>query len=104
MQAIDFSGDYADPNHPNCRRQIKILDGIHVIVSGTDGDPECPPDGSGKPWNLEGSVNQDRIVVDFSPKGGPKNLEGLKVSRGIKWLDGNLWSTKVTPNAKRLRN
>mmetsp|Transcript_4056 Transcript_4056/g.6379 ORF Transcript_4056/g.6379 Transcript_4056/m.6379 type:complete len:135 (-) Transcript_4056:14-418(-) len=76
VEAIDFTGDYADPKHPNCLRQVQVLDGKKATVSGTDGTPGCPPDGSGRAWSLAGSVNKDTILVDFSPKGGPANLLG----------------------------
>jgi hypothetical protein len=94
--AVDFSGDYADPKHPNCKRQINVL-GKTAYVSGTDGTPGCPADGSGKPWNLIGKVKVNNILVDFSPKGGPKDLEGkweAEPVAGIRWPDGNLWSYK----------
>ena len=34
------------------------------------------------------------IFVDFSPKGGPKDLLGVYTEElnGIKWPDGNLWT------------
>lgn len=34
------------------------------------------------------------IFVDFSPKGGPKDLLGVynEDLNGIKWPDGNLWT------------
>lgn len=104
----DFSGDYADPNHPNCRRQIRVSDDANenknkngVVVSGTDGNPGCPPDGSGEQWSLMGFTTESEIVVDFSPKGGPKNLEGTKIPGGILWKDGNVWTNKATPNRRK---
>lgn len=96
--AIDFSGKYSDPKHPNCRREIVYVDRTTVKVKGTDGNPGCPPDGSGKPWELLGKINGDSILVDFSPKGGPKNLEGIfdgeTAPESIKWPDGNSWIMK----------
>jgi hypothetical protein len=95
--AVDFSGNYADPKHPNCKRQINVL-GSTAYVTGTDGTPGCPADGSGQPWKLVGKVSGDEnIFVDFSPKGGPKDLEGKWEAEpvpGIRWPDGNLWSSK----------
>jgi hypothetical protein len=75
--------------------------GSRASLSGTDGNPGCPPDGSGKGWTLVGSVKEDKIFVDFTPKGGPKDLEGKWEADpvpGIRWPDGNLWSSKVAPN------
>ena len=91
-----FAGVYTDPNHPGCRRQIRVQ--IHsAIVTGEDGDPGCPPKDPSKDshWRLLGKIISDtEILVDFSPKGGPKDLEG-KWCRGcgdhggISWPDGN---------------
>jgi len=97
--AIDFSGRYSDPKHPNCKREIVVVEaGRTVKVKGTDGNPGCPPDGSGKAWELVGKINGDSILVDFSPKGGPSNLQGIyddsTSPESIKWPDGNSWTMK----------
>ncbi|OEU16651.1 hypothetical protein FRACYDRAFT_217988, partial [Fragilariopsis cylindrus CCMP1102] len=94
----NFSGDYADPNHPNCLRQVRVLaTGTKALVSGTDGNPGCPIDGSGQPWKLNAIIsNEDNTIsVDFSPKGGPSSLQGVKTTKGILWADNNLWTTKI---------
>jgi hypothetical protein len=95
----NFAGSYADPFHPNCRRVIATVSSSpgKVSVSGTDGNPGCPPDGNGRAWQLEGTVSGSTIVVDFSPKGGPADLKGTYVSSGagrIQWPDGNSWTKK----------
>lgn len=97
--AVDFNGSYSDPNHLNCMRVITTVSPGKVELSGTDGNPACPPDGSGKLWKLSGEVSESSIVVDFSPKGGPANLKGtfLKDNTsdgGIQWPDGNFWTKK----------
>lgn len=94
--AVDFSGSYADPNHPNCQRVIAVK-GTNAILTGTDGNPGCPPDGSGNQWKLTGKVEDGSIFVDFSPKGGPTDLKGIwddSTPKGIKWPDGNKWTIK----------
>jgi hypothetical protein len=97
--AIDFTGSYDDPNHPNCLREVRVVSGSNEAdVSGTDGAPGCPPDGSGETWNLVGKVDGGTIEVDFSPKGGPEDLKGVWETApvpGIRWPDGNLWSVKT---------
>lgn len=93
---VDFSGSYADPNHPNCQRVIAVA-GPDATLSGTDGNPGCPPDGSGKAWKLLGKVDGSTIFVDFSPKGGPPALKGVwdtNAPVGIQWPDGNKWTLK----------
>jgi len=92
--------EYSDPNHPHCKRSIEVQGGTDaIVVSGTDGDPAsgyagCPPDGSGVAWQVNGSLHQDAIVVDFSPKGGPKDLTGQIVEGDIVWEDRNIWTAK----------
>ena len=96
-----FTGRYSDPNHPNCLREIIVEHGTtnRAYVIGTDGNPGCPPDGTGDPWHLDGTIGDDgnSILVDFSPKGGPKDLKGVyepSPTPGIRWPDGNLWARK----------
>ena len=81
---MTFSGEYSDPNHPGCRRTVEAADDGSATISGTD----TP---GGDVWTVNGKVNGDTIVVDFSPKGGPKELTGKKVLVGIQWEDGNIW-------------
>lgn len=92
--ASQFDGSYSDPKHPNCLRAIEVVGGKNAKISGTDGTPGCPADGSGKGWNLVGKVQGDSILVDFTPKGGPPGLKGVFVGDGIEWPDGNKWSLK----------
>ena len=65
-----FTHEYADPKHPNCRRIVSVRNDGSASVSGTDGNPGCPPDGSGNIWRLVGDVQGETILVDFSPKVG----------------------------------
>ena len=91
--AADFTGSYSDPNHPNCKRNVAVA-GESATLSGTDGNPGCPASGDGNAWELSGKVSGDEIFVDFSPKGGPKDLKGVWDGSGIRWPDGNKWSKK----------
>jgi hypothetical protein len=100
-----FNGSFSDPKHPNCQRVVAVTPGTNqATVQGTDGSPGCPPDGSGKPWRLTATIDADKIFVDFSPKGGPKGLQGtweqggLLSPSGIRWGDGNLWALKGGEN------
>uniref|UniRef100_A0A7R9VQM6 Uncharacterized protein n=1 Tax=Pseudictyota dubia TaxID=2749911 RepID=A0A7R9VQM6_9STRA len=90
-----FNHQYSDPKHPNCKRVVMVRQDGSGTVSGTDGSPGCPEDGSGKIWRLPvGEADGKTIVVDFSPKGGPANLKGVWDGSGIKWPDGNKWTVK----------
>jgi hypothetical protein len=98
--ALDIAGSYNDPNHPNCQRLIEVKEGntYEFSLTGTDGNPACSPDGVGdKKFQLFGKVDNDsNVYVDFSPKGGPKDLKGLfnADKRAIQWPDGNVWTMK----------
>jgi hypothetical protein len=99
VQAIDFTGSYADPFHPNCLREVRVVSPALADVTGTDGTPACPADGSGRKWSLTGKIDGDTILIDFTPKGGPKDLKGVwepSPVPGIRFPDGNLWSKKAT--------
>jgi len=91
--ANEFDGDYTDPKHPGCSRTI-VSQGAQATVTGADGKPACKPGEPTKAWKLEGKISGEEIFVDFSPKGGPKDLLGKWDGSGIRWPDGNKWSKK----------
>jgi hypothetical protein len=89
-----FVGTYTDPiNHPGGKRTIKLLDGqkigdyqlAEVIGGGGRGEPES--------YILPAVVIGDStIIIDFSPKGGPRDFTGVLDKGDIKFLrDGNRW-------------
>jgi hypothetical protein len=89
-----FVGTYTDPiNHPGGKRTIKLLDGqkigdyqlAEVIGGGGRGEPES--------YVLPAVVIGDSaIIIDFSPKGGPRDFTGVLDKGDIKFLrDGNRW-------------
>ena len=98
--AMDVAGSYSDPNHPNCQRLIAAKDGSisEFTLTGTDGNPGCSPGGIGdKTFQLVGKIDSEsNVYVDFTPKGGPKDLKGLfdANKRAIQWPDGNVWTMK----------
>ena len=113
-----FTGDYDDPNHPGCLRQVKVVgpkirgDGTRsrfpvVEVKGYDGEGSgmCSdrPATYADLWAVEGKLMNDKeALLDFSAKGGPSNLLGKYEDGGIVFPDGNKW-TKVangTPNRR----
>lgn len=91
--AAAFVGTYSDPiNHPGGKRTIKLLDakvGDYQLAEIIGGG------GIGEPTNyvLPAAVIGDRtIVIDFSPKGGPRDFVGVLDGNDIKFLkDGNRW-------------
>jgi len=106
-----FTGEYDDPNHPGCLRSIKVVGGTmktdgtrskpSALVKGLDSG--CADPKLADVWSLDGKLSKNEdgdelIFIDFSPKGGPKNLQGKWDSfggiPGIVFPDGNKW-TKV---------
>jgi hypothetical protein len=65
-----FQGKYSDPNHPGCLRTIEVT-GTDVTLIGSD-----RTDGTAT-WTLHAKEEEPgKMLVDFSPKGGPKDLLG----------------------------
>ena len=61
-----------------------------IVLIGTDDGEEY--------WSLKGKYVDEsagQFVIDFSPKGGPSDLEGVYQNGLITWSDGNVW-TKST--------
>jgi len=83
LPTIRVSGTWKDPNHPGGYRKISLV-GTNAIVNGADED--------GKPWKVKGVLKGNSIIFDFTPKGGPKDVEGkYVVGKGIVFPDGNTW-------------
>ena len=89
-----FVGRYSDPKHPGCAREIAAgSSGATLAVRGADGTPGCSNGEDQREWSLEGVVRgEGEILIDFSPKGGPKDLLGKWTGTGILYPDGNTWS------------
>mmetsp|Transcript_128691 Transcript_128691/g.181517 ORF Transcript_128691/g.181517 Transcript_128691/m.181517 type:complete len:184 (+) Transcript_128691:72-623(+) len=90
-----WSGIYKDPKHPGCERGI-TKDGDEFVISGTsavDGAKECEKDMKTKKWYLVATKGaDDELIIDFSPKGGPKDAVAKWDGDGIVFPDGNRWS------------
>ena len=117
-QASLFTGDYDDPNHPDCLRQVKVVgapmraDGSrprYAIIEvtgydGKEGEKICKARPTREElWKVLGKMNNnDEAILDFSSKGGPSNLVAKWDGDGIVFPDGNKW-TKVSygTNARR---
>ena len=58
-----------------------------------DTDKLTGADEDAKPWKVVGLVEGNSIFIDFTPKGGPANLEAkYVVGRGLVFPDGNVWT------------
>jgi len=81
---VRLAGDFSDPNHPGCKRKITLSGTNKATIYGADED--------GVPWKLKADVSGKSILIDFSPKGGPKDVEGRWNGLGIVFPDGNVWT------------
>ena len=82
---IRFAGSYSDPNHPGCPRKVKLA-GKNAVIIGSDED--------GKAWKVKAEVSGRRLLIDFTPKGGPADVVATWTGLGLSFPDGNVW-TKV---------
>ncbi|CAE8599435.1 unnamed protein product [Polarella glacialis] len=88
-----FVGRYTDPNHPGGYREI-ILSNTKLgnfQLATLKGD-----DAAGTPaFLLDAMVSPSEkgpsILIDFSSKGGPKDVAGVWEKDGITFPDGNHW-------------
>ena len=94
VDASAFVGTYSDPiNHPGGKRTLMLLEGqtvgdyqmAEVRGGGGVGEP--------KSYVLPAVILGGRaIIIDFSPKGGPRDFTGVLDGKDIKFLrDGNRW-------------
>lgn len=83
---IRFGGTYDDPQHPGCTRKL-VLAGKQVIITGTD-------EVGGKAWKVKGEPYGRALILDFSSKGGPKQVIARWNGLGLVFDDGNVWTKK----------
>jgi hypothetical protein len=102
-----WTGDYDDPNHPGCLRQVKVVgaplkgDGSRspypvVEVKGYDNGAKACTERPNRSdiWSVQGILKNNEVKLDFSSKGGPKDLLAKYSDGAIVFPDGNQW-TKV---------
>ena len=115
--ANPFTGDYDDPNHPGCLRQVKVVgapqkaDGskpLYAVVEvtgydGKEGEKECKEQPTRADlWRVKGKTKGgDEAFIDFSSKGGPSDLVGKWDGSGIVFPDGNKWTKLKVPSKNR---
>jgi len=84
IPTIRIAGKWSDAAHPGCTRKIQ-LSAKQAFIAGADED--------GKPWKAVGTINGDDIIIDFSAKGGPKDVKAtFVIGKGITFPDGNVWT------------
>ena len=81
---VRIGGKYADPMHPGCKRKVTLIGTNKVLIEGADED--------GKPWTVKGTYEGKAVTVDFTPKGGPKDVTATwSIAGGLLFPDGNAW-------------
>merc|ERR1719498_901241 len=95
-----FEGKYSDPNHEECPRSIEVS-GHEAVVKGADGEDggDCKNGKTGEAFAVKGKIDGNQIIIDFSPKGGPKDLIGYWNGADLVFEDGNKWH-KTMDNLK----
>lgn len=84
LPTIRIAGTWADPGHPGCNRKIQLA-GNKAFINGADED--------GKPWKAVGIIDGNDVTIDFSSKGGPKDVKAtFVIGKGLVFPDGNTWS------------
>ena len=82
---VRIAGVYTDPMHPGCTRKVTLIGTNKVLVEGADEDK--------KAYKLKGTYEGKTVVIDFSPKGGPKDVTATySIAKGLTFADGNVWS------------
>ena len=99
--ALQLEGEYADPNHVDGWRKIKVT-GDRARITGQD-DPEGPV------WSIKGLATDSTIALlvepgSVQPPAGTTMesvddvivpvFRGDIVADGIKWPDGNKWQRR----------
>ena len=101
-----LNGDYDDPNHPGCLRQVKVVgapikaDGsrpLYAIVEvtgydGKGGETTCKDRPTRADlWKVAGKTKGgDEAFLDFSSKGGPSDMVAKWDGSGIVFPDGKI--------------
>lgn len=72
-------GEYRDANHPGCPRKMEMRGSSAVILTGADqaeGAEDCLDGTFGSEFQIKGYLDGSVVHMDFSSKGGPKDLTG----------------------------
>ena len=78
---VRLGGTYVLPSGSNAK---VTLQGAKAIVTGTD-------EVGGKPWKVKGQFSGKRMLLDFTPKGGPADVLVTWNGIGLAFPDGTVW-------------
>ena len=75
---------YMDPEH-KMTRKVNYLKDRKIKITGKDSL-------KGKKWTIKGELDKNnKATLDFSSKGGPKDIKATFRKNDIKFADGNTW-------------
>ena len=83
---IRFAGTYSDPAYPGLPRKVQLA-GTNVIITGVD-------EKGAKEWKVKGKPVGRALVLDYSSKGGPKQVIARWTGLGLAFEDGSTWTKK----------
>merc|ERR1712228_393561 len=92
-----IGGFYTDPNHYD--HDTMSFAGTRMISDFNDEITLIGTDDAEEFWSLKGQYideSNGKFVIDFSPKGGPSDLEGVYENGLITWNYGNIWIKSAT--------
>lgn len=78
---------YLDPHHGNAPRRVALHSNGIIHITGRDSP-------RGKIWRVTGKVDKhNQATLDFSKKGGPKDIKAKITKDKIIFGDGNAWTS-----------
>ena len=89
-------GSYEDKNHMIGKHGAPRA----VVINGNEGKIIGKDEEGADPWEVKLTIEKhsagaghtgDELIVDFSPKGGPKDMKATVTANGISFPDGNVW-------------
>eukprot|EP00434_Breviolum_minutum_P044409 symbB.v1.2.039662.t1/scaffold6709.1/size16065/2 len=100
-QVPDWQGAYEDPEHPGCKREVRV-EGMKVTIDAAEGKPGCGNGEKERPWSVSGKLSlaaYNEMILDMRSRGGPERLIATWESNGIRFPEGNFagkWIKKAT--------
>jgi len=83
-KSVGVDGIYADPNHPAGYRVVRVAKNKMYIT--LQDEPK------GEVIEVEGKKGKNGYLLDFSSKGGPKNIAAIVEDGKLVFPDGNAWT------------
>eukprot|EP00930_Biecheleria_cincta_P006449 TRINITY_DN107454_c0_g1_i1.p1 TRINITY_DN107454_c0_g1~~TRINITY_DN107454_c0_g1_i1.p1 ORF type:complete len:231 (+),score=19.13 TRINITY_DN107454_c0_g1_i1:1-693(+) len=84
-----WEGRWNDAEHKGCKREITVTS-EGLLVDGKDGEPNCLTGPVTAVWKLPATWKEgsDTLVIDFSPRGGSKDVPAKFIPGGVTFAGG----------------